>query len=499
MAAKKKSKKKVQQSAKMSPERYMREKVRNLPIGKCYVNADWKQSGMAWIIITRLRPNNHFVVGHFLVDTFCLGVKKAGCNPDLDAYDYKDYIDYYKEKNQWEETSYNEVHNIIYGAISFAEEGGIRPCKDFQLARFLLEEDTEDIPLIEYEYGKDGKHFLFLKEKQDKAYLHTLEKTLGDDFKCAVSKDSVDEFDDDWGDDWDDEEDDNSEEFLLDKLEQLQKSIVREPYTYQYPAYPQTLSVKNQFIADAFYSKEHFNYLPKPLIQRILDLPADEAAQDISHIVFYEIGRSYDAINKDTFDDENQTALLHSVFLLVLLQSDKGLDAILEIMRQNQQFIETQLGTKPMLHAALYACGLNHVQAILDYLHEPGLYAYTRYLAIRALAMIVYHHPERRNEIIQALRELLTSWIDNLSRLYACDGALVGLTMATLIDMRAVELIPEVRRLYETGCVPIIICGDCEAVIRFISESKEWKSEHWYELPDIYQEYEYLKTFFPAQ
>lgn len=24
----------------------------------------------------------------------------------------------------------------------------------------MLEEDTEDIPLIEYEFGKDGKHFL---------------------------------------------------------------------------------------------------------------------------------------------------------------------------------------------------------------------------------------------------------------------------------------------------------------------------------------------------
>lgn len=254
--------------------------------------------------------------------------------------------------------------------------------------------------------------------------------------------------------------------------------------------------VKNQFIADAFYSKENFNYLPNPLIQRILDLPADEAAQDISNIVFYEIGRTYDAINKDTFNDENQTVLLHSVFLLVLLQSDKGLDAILEIMRQSQESIETHLGTKSMLHAALYVCGLHHVQAIVDYLHEPGLCTYARYLAIRTLAMIAYHHPERRNEIIQVLRELLTSWVDNLPILYAYDGVLAGLTMATLSDMRAVELIPEICRVFETGCVPKNISGDCEEVIHFISESKEWKSENWYKLPDIFEEYEYLKSFF---
>ena len=58
---------------------------------------------------------------HFFLDTFCLGVKDA---------------------------------------FYFAEEAGIKPCKEYAIAQYVLEEDTEDIPLIEYEFGRDGRHFL---------------------------------------------------------------------------------------------------------------------------------------------------------------------------------------------------------------------------------------------------------------------------------------------------------------------------------------------------
>lgn len=43
---------------------------------------------------------------------------------------------------------------MIFGAIAFAEEAGITPSNSFELTQYLLEEDTEDVPLIEYDYGK---------------------------------------------------------------------------------------------------------------------------------------------------------------------------------------------------------------------------------------------------------------------------------------------------------------------------------------------------------
>ncbi len=182
--AKNKSKNKQQQKPALSPYCYMREKARNLPIGKCYIAPpDWQESGMAHIIITRVRPNGNLVLCSFLVDTFCLGVKDANYHENITPEKVQDYLYKCKIGMGLEEISYNEAHNIIYGAIAFAEEGGIKPTKDFDPAGYILEEDTDDIPLIEYEFGKNGKHFLIVHpDRKDMPYFHILKKNLGDNF-----------------------------------------------------------------------------------------------------------------------------------------------------------------------------------------------------------------------------------------------------------------------------------------------------------------------------
>ena len=127
--AKKKSKNnsKGQKQPALSPYRFMREKARTLPVGKCYIAPpDWQESGMAHVIVTRVRPSGNLVMASFLVDTFCLGVKDAGYHENITPYDFEKYLDNYKNGMGLEEISYNEAHNIIYGAIAFAEEGGIK-------------------------------------------------------------------------------------------------------------------------------------------------------------------------------------------------------------------------------------------------------------------------------------------------------------------------------------------------------------------------------------
>ncbi len=79
--------------------------------------------------------------------------------------------------------------------------------------------------------------------------------------------------------------------------------------------------------------------------------------------------------------------LMHSVILLAQLQSDKGLDAVLEIMRQTDEFAYYHLGdmTPELLHPALYACGKDNITAIEAYLGQAGLDSYLRSQAPDAL------------------------------------------------------------------------------------------------------------------
>lgn len=503
--AKKKSKniKKGQQQPALSPYRFMREKARTLPIGKCYIAPpDWQESGMAHVIVTRVRPSGNLVMGAFLVDTFCLGVKDAGYHENMTPSDFEEYLNNYKKGMGLEEISYNEAHNIIYGAMAFAEEGGIKPAKEFDPAGYILEEDIEDIPLIEYDFGKNGKHFLVVNpDRKEMPYYHILKKNLGDDFEYVMP----------YGEEDDDYEDVDKDSLLsgitandvkkaLDGMLKMKEESDRYPdeeYTYQYPDYPHTLSVRNQFIADELLSPDNYSSLPREVIDRILAMPKDEAAQDISNIILYSIGKTYNGINDDTIESWNNSAIMHSVILLAQLQSDKGLDAILEVMRQTGDFADYHLGdlAPELLHPALYACGKDNLNAIEDYLNEPGLDSYLRSQAPDALTMIVFKHPERREEVIAVFRRLLNNMVSNLPVQNACDGTFAGFVMSNLMDIKATELIPEIKAIFATDCVNKTIAGDCKDVIKEIESGRGARHEDKYQIPDIYEQYEDLKKF----
>lgn len=485
----------------------MREKARTLLIGKCYIAPpDWQESGMAHVIVTRVRPSGNLVMAVFLVDTFCLGVKDAGYHENISPSDFEEYLYNYKEDMGLEEISYNEAHNIIYGAMAFAEEGGIKPVKEFDPAGYILEEDTDDIPLIEYDFGKNGKHFLIVNpDRNEMPYYHILKKNLGDDFEFVMP----------YGDEYDDEDgyEDDGERPLLpkitandmkkaleDMLKEKEEESSRYPdekYTYQYPDYPQTLSVRNQFIADELLSPDNYSCLPREVIGRILALPKDEVAQDISDVMLYSIGKTYKGINDDTIESWDNSAILHSLILLAQLQSDKGLDAVLEVMRQTGSFADYHLGdfAPELLYPALYACGKDNIPAIESYLNQPGLDSYLRSGALDMLTMIVSNHPERRNEVIDVLRRLLNNMVTNLSVQRACDGTFAGFVMSTLIDMRAKELIPEIKATFATNCVNKTIAGDCKEVIKDIELGRGTIDKYKYEIPNIYEQYESIKKF----
>ena len=136
---------------------------------------------MAQVTVTRRKPNGHLVVGIFLVDIYCLGVKNTIVRHDVSEAELMESMRPQLERHPMEEISYEEAHNLIYGAIAYAEDAGIPRYKEFYPAAYVLEEDTEEIPLIEYEYGYEGKPYLVVgPEMREMRYLEILRKKLGD-------------------------------------------------------------------------------------------------------------------------------------------------------------------------------------------------------------------------------------------------------------------------------------------------------------------------------
>ncbi|MCQ2218592.1 MAG: hypothetical protein MJZ33_08950 [Paludibacteraceae bacterium] len=173
-----KTKKNNQQQATFSPERLVMEKGRTVPMYKCYAMLEGlKNSGIGSVVVVRKFKSGKYAVGLYLVDTYCCGVKTSSFHIPVE----EDFLDGLlgEWSDRLQEVSYEEAHNWIYGSIAWAEEAGIKPHKSFAVTQYLLEEDTDDIPLIEYEFGKNGKHFLVCHTKLEASeYLSIMEKNL---------------------------------------------------------------------------------------------------------------------------------------------------------------------------------------------------------------------------------------------------------------------------------------------------------------------------------
>ena len=177
------------------PENFIKNRARELQLGKCYISLDWEESGIANILVSRKHVNGNVTLGFYLVDLKCLGIKDAFFKFNVSEDEMFDMVDYMNAV----EIEYNQVHNIIYGGEAFAKDCGFKPHKDWTVAQFILEKDDDRIPLIDIEFGEDGVPAYYVGPNDNpakiKQILDTLDKNVGAGNYLFYSDE--DEFEDD--------------------------------------------------------------------------------------------------------------------------------------------------------------------------------------------------------------------------------------------------------------------------------------------------------------
>lgn len=181
----------------LSPENYIRKKARSLPIFECLVAADWEEHGLPTVVIARKHTNGNITACTYMVDLKCLGVKDTSYLFNVSMTEYRDFIDYINENIELMKVDYALAHNIVLAGVEYADELGFRPFKDYEsVTKFMLEEDTDEIELIEIECGRNGKPFYMKGPNEDMAkanrIIAQLEKTVGfGNFDYVLSEDNL--------------------------------------------------------------------------------------------------------------------------------------------------------------------------------------------------------------------------------------------------------------------------------------------------------------------
>lgn len=153
----------------------------DFPVYKCLIGKDWKQHGLARLIVARTQPNKRLVYGLFLADLFCLGVKSAFCNTEMSIQEFNEiFIPGYFRDTKTQIISLDFAKTVIYGSIAYARDLGFEPDPDFDLASYVLgNADFKHDPKVKFG-GPNGKP-LYIIGPNDNSWqvISKLERNLG--------------------------------------------------------------------------------------------------------------------------------------------------------------------------------------------------------------------------------------------------------------------------------------------------------------------------------
>ncbi len=444
---------------KFSESEYIKERARSLERGKCYANANWKEAGMAAVIVTRLHKQGGVTAGFYLLDTLCLGLKDTYYAFNTTETEIKEYIAAFGQDGDMEEISYDEAHNIIYAAIEFAAEGGIKPAKGWSTTRYILDEDDDNVPLIDYEMGRDGKHVLMVESNRElETYLPTLRKNLGDNVEYHVCN-----------------EGDNEQMAEIASKTSNGGELIEEAYTHKTTIGTNELRLHNETLKPLMKAKKT---MPRA-IKSILDMPHGELKDDLEQILLYSMGSS---CRDETPDGDPM--IFNAVRFLGEVGDGHSLDILLETLRQDHEYLFHNFYGEPTICyvPTLTKLAHDHTDRLEDLMREAGISPLGQNVAMATLTQIYYTHPEKQPAITKTWHRMIDFYTEAALTRRGYDSFAAAFAVGALIDLRDKGMLPQIRRLMETTPVSTFVCGDYEKVAKCMDD----------------EEYEYSPDKYPA-
>lgn len=166
----------------LSPKKYIVQRVRNFPLYEATVQESYyDQTGIATVMVSRLEPSGKITVGIYLIDHFCLGIKNANYKCHLLPEEYEDFKEANNAPYGYREADLRFAHNLVYGALDYAEDLGFKPHPDFAVAEYILDPELVDEGIDDIEFGRDGMpYYISGPFDQPERIIKTLQKSVGE-------------------------------------------------------------------------------------------------------------------------------------------------------------------------------------------------------------------------------------------------------------------------------------------------------------------------------
>lgn len=129
------------------------------PLFACSIGKNWQEYGMTHVLIVRTMPHGLYLIGTYLIDTLCLGVKNTSFKINVNSRELQNIQEAlnYAEDDRVT-VSYQDARSLVLGSIKYAQSLGFPPHSDWEFSQVLMNpnEYFED----KFEFGREEKPLL---------------------------------------------------------------------------------------------------------------------------------------------------------------------------------------------------------------------------------------------------------------------------------------------------------------------------------------------------
>jgi len=225
-------------------------------------------------------------------------------------------------------------------------------------------------------------------------------------------------------------------------------------------------------ILRVFYQKETNNF-PTEVMEQILELPRETLIQDLELILKDAIVR-YDWFRKNysPFNLAEQGFPVHALYFLGALKAKESLPVVLDLLKQGEDFLTYWYSNalERILLEPLYMIGESQLGQLKDFVLTPNVYFSARLMASKIVAQIVFHQPERKEEVVTWFREVLQYHLDHPDNAGIIDTNFLSWTVGRVTKINAVSLEGIIRQLWDRGWIPKGILGDLDVILEALNQ-----------------------------
>lgn len=227
------------------------------------------------------------------------------------------------------------------------------------------------------------------------------------------------------------------------------------------------------------------------ILRKLLELQRDSLIDDLKKVVTDSIVR-YKYFKKLEWDNRSHSFLLHALFLLCELKAEEALDTVLDVLRQDEKFLEYWISDllTEFMWMVIYGIGQNKLDVLREYILEEGNNTYARTSVSEAVTQTGLNFPERRNEVIKWYYTVLNIFIEQKDNDKLIDTTLTGLMLCDMLDLKPVELEETIIKIYDEEIAGLEVVGELDSFLTDL-HSKNYKvfKRHKFSLEEIYRDF----------